>query len=159
MPVVGRGDEAGVNVLSRQQFAEVSISGAILILVGLVHQVARLLELLLFHVAHGDDLGVRLRKKVPHVAGALRAVADAAHGDPVAGRRLPFRAENGGGHNAGKDRTGQGCTGRALDKETSSETCCWGCFHDWMFVQEVHGCEFSHCWPRCLMASGDFSLG
>ena len=40
-------------------------------------------------IAHGDDLGVLLIEEVAHVSLPLRADADAADGNAVAGRDLP----------------------------------------------------------------------
>ena len=87
----------GVNVLAGDQFTEVGVGGAVVVLVVLVDAVAGLVEVVFHDVAHGDDPGVFLIEEVAHVPLPLRPDADAADGDAVAGRDLagPPRAEAG----------------------------------------------------------------
>ena len=77
MPVVGRGDLHGVDVLACDQFAEILVRGAILVVVELVHRLLGLQSLGLMHVADRHDLDLGVPTERPHVAHALNAQADA----------------------------------------------------------------------------------
>jgi hypothetical protein len=112
MPVIGRSDEDGVNVLPGEQFAEVGIGGAGVVLVVLVDAVAGLVAVLFHDIADGDDLGVLLVQEIAHVPLALRADADAADSDAVARSGFAGSPERGGGRERGQCGGGEGeCSG------------------------------------------------
>ena len=91
VPVVGRGDDHGINVLPRQQITEVFILGAALEVldafdaVKLVHRFAGEHAASGVHIADRDHLGVGHLEEVVGEAAALDASADDAHGDAVVG--------------------------------------------------------------------------
>ena len=86
MPMIGCGDEASVDIFSREELAEVAVFGATLILISLVYSGTCLLELVRFYIANGDHLRVLLIQKTTHIPLSLRTEADATDGNPVAGR-------------------------------------------------------------------------
>ena len=87
MPVVGRGDMHGVNVLTGEQLAEVVIDLAIGVVIVVVGPLFRLSPLLVLHVANGDILHVFASQEFALVAGALIADANAGDDNPVASGR------------------------------------------------------------------------
>ena len=104
VPMIGRGDEAGIDVLAGDQLAEVAISSAVLVLVMLVDSIARLLEVAGHDIAHRDDLGVLLIEEVAHIPLSLRADANAADRNAVAGRDPTGLAQGGSGNERRKSR-------------------------------------------------------
>ena len=79
VPVVGRGDHHGVDVVANAELAEVVVFAAVLVAVALVHLVLRARRLVGVHVAHGHHLDVVHSKERAHVAVAHSAHADHAH--------------------------------------------------------------------------------
>ncbi len=78
VPVVRRRDLHGVDVLALHEFPKVLVGEAILVVVELVHGLLGSVPLGFMHVAHGQDLDVRVSAERPHVAHPLNAEADAA---------------------------------------------------------------------------------
>ena len=79
--MVGRRDEKRIDILARHYVAEIAIGRAVVVLVNFVYGAARQFELVGFDIAYGDNLGIAIVKKVPHVALPLRSDADAAKAD------------------------------------------------------------------------------
>ena len=119
VPVIGCRDEESVDVFPGDNLAEVAISGAIVVLIALVDRRASLFELVLFHIAHSHNLGVRLVQKVAHVPPPLRPDANAADDDAVAGRHLALFAQRGSGDDRRK-RSGRNCQAGGLHQELPS---------------------------------------
>ena len=119
VPVIGGGDEDGVEVLAGDQFAEVMVGGAIPILVVLIDPVAGLLEVGGEDIAEGNNAGVLLAQEVAHDALALGAQADAADGDAAAGGDLAGPAEGGRGREGGQGGGGEG-KGGGLSEELAA---------------------------------------
>ena len=130
MPVVGHDDRHGVDVLARQQFAEIVVGVAALILGSAGLFGVKLVHLLLarfaaeemagiaisgaplIHVANRKDLDVGLLQEGRQIDSALIARADDADVDPIAGSRL---SEHRRRHQPGDAAQGS----RGLDKTTS----------------------------------------
>ena len=87
VPVVGRGDHHGVDVVAHAELAEVVVFAAVLVAVAPVHLVLRARRLVGVHVTHGHHLDVVHSQERAHVAVAHSAHADHAHHDAV-GRRI-----------------------------------------------------------------------
>ena len=119
VPVIGRGDENGVNVLTSEQLAEVGVGGAVFVLVVLIDAVAGLFEVLFHDVADGDDPGVFLVQEIAHVPLPLRADADAADDNAAAGRDVAGPAKRGGGRKRGQCG-GRKCEGGGLFQELAA---------------------------------------
>ena len=92
MPMVGGGDDHGVDVIAAGYFAKIVAGGAIGVLVTFVDDAFGLVAMGFVHVAYRDDLHVSLSKKAVHVSAALAARADDAHDNPFAGGRRAVRA-------------------------------------------------------------------
>ena len=93
--MVRRGDDDGVDIFPPQQLAEVGIDGAPFILarldllgVSFFDYLASKVATVGVHVADGEHLNVLLTKKASHQSTSLRAHADEAEGDALAGWRL-----------------------------------------------------------------------
>ena len=121
VPVVGRGAEHRVDVRPGTQLAVIVVVVAALVrAAGLLLGIA-ILDLLLgplpmpgVHVADGQDLDFREAHEAAHVAAALAAHADEAHGDAVAGRRAAFAAQGRGRD----DVRGRRCRPHVLQEPT-----------------------------------------
>ena len=113
VPVVRRAAVNGVNIGAGQQVAEVVVSLAVLAVVMAVHLVALAVANVFADVAHGDILHVAAAQEGPQVAAALVPQTDAAHHDPVAGRRTVALAQGRAGDEV---RTGRRGGGRRLEK-------------------------------------------
>ena len=84
MPVVGRGDDDGVDGRIGEQFAEVVVELRIVAL-RFLHLLAGGFAPLAEGIGDGDGGGSRHREEVPQQAGALAAHADVAEADGAAG--------------------------------------------------------------------------
>ena len=87
VPMIGRGDMHRVDVRAGQQLAEVVVGLAVGVLVVFVHLALGLVAGALAHIADGHVLDIRTAQERALVAASHVADADAAHHDPVAGRR------------------------------------------------------------------------
>ncbi len=92
VPVVGRGDVAGVDVRPTGDLLKVVDRGAVLVLVLVVDAVLCLVEHVDLDVADRHHLAVLPLEIVGHDALALRADADEPHDHPVARRHCAIRA-------------------------------------------------------------------
>ena len=63
MPMIGHRDHDRVNIPSRHQLAEIVVSFAILVVVMFVHRLDQLVQVILVHVARGDDPAIRMAQK------------------------------------------------------------------------------------------------
>jgi len=93
VPVVGRRDLHGVDVLARHQLAEVPVGHAVLVVVVLVVQLLALEPPGFVHVTHGDDLDFRISAEGAHVALALDSQPDDAQDDAIGRRRRARQAQ------------------------------------------------------------------
>ena len=116
VPMVGCGDQHGIDVFAGEQLAEVAIRSAVLVLIMLVDAVARLLEVAGHDIAHGDNLGVLLIEEVAHVPLSLRADTDAADGNAVAGGDAARFAQGRSGYEGRKRRGGERQPGGLLQE-------------------------------------------
>ena len=108
VPVIGCGNETGIDVFAGHQFPKVVIGPAIVVVVALIDGILRQFELVGFDVAHRDHLAIILREKVAQVSSALRAGADGADGDPIAGSHGAVLAQSRAGDNGWEYRRGGG---------------------------------------------------
>ena len=114
VPMVGRGTMDGVDIRAGQQVAEVVVGLAIVVVVVIVDAIAtsrcgrfrarRRRQ----HTARRRDRGTPLGRR-----DALISDTDAAHDDPLAGRRTAVGAEGRAGDQVGAGRRGRG---RCLEK-------------------------------------------
>ena len=102
MPVIGRGDLHGVDVLAGHQLAEILVGRAVLVVVELVDRLLGLVPLGLVHVADGHDLDLGIPAEGPHVAHALDAQADAPQHHAVRRRHRARLAQGRRRHDRGK---------------------------------------------------------
>ena len=92
MPVVGRANQHGIDVVAAGDFAKVAVSGAIRIAIVLVDRGHDRVEVGLVDVAHREDLDALMGHEILHDAHAASARANQAQGDAVAGALLPAAA-------------------------------------------------------------------
>ena len=121
MPMVRGGNEKRVNVFAGDDFAEVAVLLAVVILVVLVDPGARLFEMRGHHIADGHYLRVLLVEEVAHVPLSLRPHADAADDNAVARRDLARFAERGSGNQGRKSGGSQGQPGGLFQEITAGE--------------------------------------
>jgi hypothetical protein len=93
--MIGRGDMHRVDVRARQQLTKVVVGLAVGVLVVRVHLALGLVAGALSHIADGHILDIRTAQKRALVATAHVADTDAAHHDPIAGRRDILRTQGG----------------------------------------------------------------
>ena len=110
VPVVGRGGADDIQAGVLEQLAVVGKGLAVLVAVFLVDAGFGTIARPLVDVGYGHDLDVPFVEEAAHVADALAAAADHAHGDAVVGRRIlgaqeERRAEQGGGGTGGEEAT------------------------------------------------------
>ena len=89
VPVVGRGDADRVDVAPPDQFAEVLVGFAVLVVVAIVHLVDGGGQMALVHVGDGHHAAVGQVQKLAEVRPALPADADRAHHDLLRGGLSP----------------------------------------------------------------------
>ena len=106
VPVIRGGDDHGVDVRAGQNLSEVGVGCARPVLVVLVDQLARRLQLVRLHVAHGHDPRVLLGQEPLHDSLALRAGSHERDGNLVAGGDAPGDTPHGRGQDRGE------CQGR-----------------------------------------------
>ena len=94
VPMIGSGDHHCVDVLPRQQLAEIAIRLAALVIGAALFRVV-ILDLLLtviaargIHVADRDGLGLRFREESAHEPARLLADPDKAHGELIVRLRV-----------------------------------------------------------------------
>ena len=110
-----------IDVVTRQQFAEVGISLAILVRIALVDRLPCFLNVVFVDVAGGHDQGVGFGHERFHVERSLPTDADAAHDDAIAGRDASVKAKGRSRDNSGKARSGRDSR-NSLDKVPSADT-------------------------------------
>ena len=116
VPVVGRGDVDGVDIIAGEQFAEIDICCAVAVGILAVDPLLAFIPPLFSHVADGDILHVGAAEEGVLVAGAHVADADATHHDPVAGRWGRGITEGLGGDEVRSGDRGTGGDARSLEK-------------------------------------------
>jgi hypothetical protein len=114
--MVGRGDVHGVDVAAAEELAEIMIDGAVAVTVVFVDASLGALARALFDVTDSHVLNVAAAEEGPQIAAAHIADADAAHHDPLAGRRSFLVAQGG----AGDDVRGRHGRGGGFQKPPSS---------------------------------------
>ena len=102
MPVVGRANQHGIDVVAAGDFAKVAVSGAIRIAIVLVDRGHDRVEVGLVDVAHREDLDALMGHEILHDAHAASARANQAQGDAVAGRVVARGGQGGRRHERGK---------------------------------------------------------
>ena len=122
VPMVGRGDDDGVDVFPGKQLAEVVVGVAalerrvVLLGVEVVDALLGVIAASAVDVAHGDDLRLRFAEEPAHQPARLDADADEAERDAAV--RLRRRRPNAGR----QDERGAGRSG-GLEEGTTIETC------------------------------------
>jgi hypothetical protein len=79
--MIGHGDHDGINIGPRQQVAKIVAGFAILIVVMFIDYTHQVMEVILVHIARGNDPAIRMGQKRICIAGALAAGADDPHDD------------------------------------------------------------------------------
>ncbi len=121
VPVRTGGDQHGVNVLSVQQFAEVTIGRASGVAVMPVGELLDLAAAFGLHIADGQKLDVGLLQEVAQHDAPPVSDADPAHRNPLAGGYRPISAEGGTGNNL-RRQGGRAGRKRRLQKPAAGET-------------------------------------
>src|SRR5687767_8889236 len=99
MPVGTRGNQHGVKIVPSQNLLHIPDSLAITIAVMLVDHLFDRLAAAVLHIANGDELHVRLRKKTTEHITAAAADADSSHHNPLTGSDPAVTSQD----RAGKD--------------------------------------------------------
>jgi hypothetical protein len=107
--MVRHGQHDGIDVRPLHQFAIIVIRLAILILVTPVNGIDHGGQMLLIHVADGDDAAILLIEKGLGIAGALSAGTDHAEIDFIGRTRDAFLRRGAAGDKGGHGQRGAGC--------------------------------------------------
>ena len=116
VPMVGRGDVNGVDVVAGKQFSEIDVRCAVGVGILAVDAALALVPPLLPYIADGDILHVGPTEERVLIPRAHVADTDAPHHDPVASRRGRGIAEGLGGDDVGGGDRSTGGDARSLEK-------------------------------------------
>ncbi len=116
MPVIRGGDEDGIEVGAGEEFTEVVVRAAVLVLVMGLDCVPGEVEPVGLDVADGADLAILVAEEIVHVADPLGAASNDSEGEAVAGGDGAVGSEGGAGDEGGGEGGDGGAAGGSLEE-------------------------------------------